>query len=173
MADPQVRRFPDVVATGTRAAIQAALGARSALERALAELGRDRERKVLERIDAFLAKSTFTPADAWRAQLELETLRKTFDDHEAALHFWEGEANNRLGRLAVDSWSDVLEALDAQIAALRQREREERDAANGVKAIITEFEALRAELQSKRYSSGGGSPAKLPPPAPAKKGAQT
>jgi hypothetical protein len=171
MADPQVRRFPDVAATGTRATINAALSARRALERALAQLGRERERKVLEKIDGILAKSTFTPADTMKAQLELEALRKTFNDQEAAFRFWEAEASNRLSRLAVDSWSDVLEVLDAQIAALRQRETKEQDEVDEVKAIISEFEALRAELQLKRYPSAGSPPGKGPSPAAPKKSA--
>jgi hypothetical protein len=171
MANAQVRRFPDVAATGTRATIDAALSARGALERALAELGRERERKVLEKIDAFLARTAFTPADAVRARIELETLRGAYDDQEAAFRFWEGEANNRLSRLSADSWNDVLAALDTRIAALRQREAEQQDGVDAVRAAISEFEALRVELQPKR-SASAGSPARLPT-GPAKKGSSS
>jgi hypothetical protein len=161
MADAQVRRFPAAAPIAARAAVDAALSARGALERALADLGRERERKVLEKIDAFLARPAFTPADAMRARLELETLRNAFDDQEGALRFWQGEASDRLTRLSADSWTEVLAALEARIAALRQREAEQQDEADAVRAAIGEIEALRVELQPKRPPSAGA-PGRLP-----------
>jgi chaperonin cofactor prefoldin len=173
MGDANVRPFPELAATGIRATIDAVLRMRSTLERAIADLGRAREKKVLERIDLFLSRSTITPADAQKAQQELVAVRKIFEDQEAALRFWESEVNNRLGRLAVDNWTELVEALDARIASLRQQEEKEQGDVDELKSVISEFEALRAELQLKRYPTGSssGRAAKASQASPRKRGA--
>jgi hypothetical protein len=156
---------PDPSATTIRATIDALLNTRRAIERAEGDLGRDREKKVAERIDLFCAAASkgdvVAPADALKTQLELETLKKLFDDQEKALDVWETAVNDRLTNLAVEYWAEVLEALDTQIAALKLQESKEQGDVDEVKSVILEFDHLRTELQHKRHPPSGSGTKKI------------
>jgi hypothetical protein len=150
MADPNVARFPSAAAPDIGATVDALLAFLMNLETAEATLGRDREKKVADKIDAFVtaSKAAVGAADALKARVDLETLKKTYDDQEAALDFWEGEAGNRLDRLAADYGDQVLDALDRRLAQLRQQEAVEQGDVDDVKSVISDFEARRQQLQA-------------------------
>src|SRR3954471_4999161 len=116
----------DPSTTPIRSTVDALLNTRRALERAVGDLGREREKKVADRIDAFCAAAAkndaVVPAEALKAQVEIAALAKSYDDQEQALHDWETAVNDRLTHLAVEYWAEVLEALDVQIATLKQQE---------------------------------------------------
>jgi hypothetical protein len=131
------------------------------IETAEGELGRVRERTVAERIDALAtaSKAAVSPADALRAKNDLDTLRKTYDDQEAALNFWDHEVGDRLDRLANDYGDQVLEALERRLAQLRQKEAVEQGDVDAVKTVISEIESRRQHIQSlinKRSQKKGG-----------------
>ena len=162
---------PDPSAT-IHATIDALLNTRRALERAVGDLGRDRKKKIVERIDAFCAAASkadvVVPADALKAQLEVEAIKKLVDDQEAALEAWEAAVNDRLTQLAIDYRAEVLEALDTQIAALKLQESKEQGDVDAVKSVILEFDHLRSELQNVRQPAAAsaakkGTPAKGEP----------
>ena len=158
---------PDPSTTTIRATIDALLNTRRILERAEGDLGRDREKKIAERIDAFCAAASksdvVVPADGLKAQLELDALKKSFDDQETALDVWETAVNDRLTNLAVEFWAEVLEALDTQIAALKLQESKEQGDVDEVKSVILEFDHLRTELQHKRHPPAGSGTKKITP----------
>ncbi len=151
MAETTVARFPaSAAATDVSATVDALLALLLNIETSKAELGRDREKKAAERVDAFAAaaKTVVLPADALKARVDFETLRKTYDDQEAALDFWEKAADDRLDRLASDHGDLVVEALERRLAQLRQRESIEQGDVDAVKSAISEIEARRQHLQS-------------------------
>lgn len=158
---------PDPSTTPIRATVDALLNTRRALERAVGDLGRERARKVAERIDAFCAAAaksdTVAPADALKAETEIAALQKTYDDQEQALHDWEAAVNDRLANLAIEYWAEVLEALEVQIATLKQQESKEQGDVDAVKSVILEFDQLRNELQAKRHHPAAGSGKKAHP----------
>jgi hypothetical protein len=150
MAETTVARFPAAATTEIGATVDSLLALLLNIEVAQTALGRDREKKAAERIDAFAvaSKTAVSPADALKAQLDFETLRKTYDDQEAALDFWEHAADDRLDRLATDYGDQVFEALERRLAQLRQREAIEQGDVDAVKSAISEIEARRQHLQS-------------------------
>jgi hypothetical protein len=98
-------------------------------------------------------------SDAFRAKNDLDTLRKTYDDQEAALNFWDHEVGDRLDRLANDYGDQVLEALERRLAQLRQKEAVEQGDVDAVKTVISEIESRRQHIQSlinKRSQKKGG-----------------
>jgi hypothetical protein len=148
MADPNVAKFPSAAAPDIGATVDSLLAFLVNLEAAEASLGRDREKKVADKIDAFAlaSKTAVSPADALKTRLDLETLKKTFDDQEGAIGFWETEASDRLDRLAADYSDQVLEVLDRRLAQLHQQEAIEQGDVDNVQAVITEFEERRQQL---------------------------
>jgi hypothetical protein len=164
MADPNVARFPSTAAPDIGAIVDALLAFLMNLETAEAALGSDREKNVASKIDAFVtaSKTAVAPADALKARLDLEAIKKTFDDQEAALDFWEKEANNRLDRLEADYGEQMLDALDKRLTQLHQQEAIAQGDVNEVKTLISEFEArrqhLEAQISKRRQKKGGGAP---------------
>lgn len=163
MADANVARFPAVVGPDIGATVDNLLALLLIIETAEADLGRDREKKVADKIDAFAAasKAPVNPTDALKARLDLDALKKTYDDQAAALDFWEHEAGQRLDRLAADYGDQVLAALEKRLAQLRQRQAVEQGDVDEVKNVISEFEARRQHLQTliqKRQQKKSGGP---------------
>jgi hypothetical protein len=140
----------DTSVTGIRATIDALLNARRTFERAVVDLGRARGRRITELIDALAfaaAKGGFGGPDAIKVQQELETVRKSFNDQEAALHYCEREVNERLTGLAADFLNEVLEAVDVQIATLKRQESIEQIDVAEIQSVIKELDVLRIELE--------------------------
>jgi hypothetical protein len=154
---------------GVRTAIESVVTARQNLERATVALGEERTKKVADKIDAFVnaAKNAVAPAEAVRTQLDLEALKKTFDDQEHALGFWQRELTDRLNELADRAGPEVISVLNSQIADLREQQAKEQGDVNKVASLIAEFEALIKTIQygggataqkgkSRRKQVGGG-----------------
>jgi hypothetical protein len=138
---------------GVRTAIENVVTARQNLEKATVALGEERTKKVSDKIDAFVtaAKNAVAPAEAVRTQLDLEALKKTFDDQENALGFWQRELTERLNELADRAGPEVISVLNSQIAALREQQAKEQGDVNKVASLIAEFEAL---IYAIRYGGG-------------------
>jgi hypothetical protein len=149
MADAKVTAFPTAAATGVRAKIERILTTKHNLEKAEGDLRWKRTTRDAERIDAFAAASR-TPlvlADAVRARLDLEALRKTFDDQAAAIDFWKREIDYRLDQLTAEFGSDAISVLNEQIAGLREQRTKEQGGVNETNSLIAELEQRLAAVQ--------------------------
>jgi vacuolar-type H+-ATPase subunit E/Vma4 len=167
MADGTIASFPTVVTGGVRAATDALVASRQNLEKAAVALVEERRKKVSDRIDAFLTatKNTASAADALKAHVDLEALRKSFEDQERAIAFWEDELGKRLAELAASAGPEVIAALNAQLAALRDQQAKEQGDVDKVALLIAEFEELIASIEK----GGGTSTAKLGKGSPPEK----
>jgi len=161
MADGIVAPFPAVAPGGIRTATESVVAARHNLEKARVALGEERKKKVAEKIDAFVAaaKNAVSPADALRTQTDLDVLKKTFDDQEKAVDFWDNELASRLKGLAEKAGPEVVAVLNSQIAALRQQLAEEQGEVDNTALRIAEYEALIASIERRHNATAkqGGS----------------
>src|SRR5262249_9161891 len=124
MADPNVARFPATAAAlDVGATVDALLTFLLNVEIAEESLGLDRIAKISGAIDRYIAasKTAVVPPDALKASLDVEALRKSYDDQGHALEFGEGEARTRLEGLAKNYSEQVLDALDKRLTQLRQQ----------------------------------------------------
>ncbi len=151
MADQNVVPFSDPAAIGVAAVATGLLITLANLGKAKGVLGQDRKKKVGARIDAFAAASRngVNAADAFKARVELDTLKATYDGQEQALVLWEEEVNGRLDQLSDEFWTEVAVALDTQIALLKLQEEKEQDEVDEVQTVLNEFEQRRHDLQTR------------------------
>ena len=149
-ATVNVARFPET-ATGVRATIDALLVALMNLEKAQGDLGRERDQKLAEKIDAFAgaASKAITPAEALKQRTDLDGVKKAFADQADAIRFWTAEAGSRLDHLSAHYWTEVADAIDARIAALRLHESKEQGDVAQVHSVIARLEARRNDLQTR------------------------
>ena len=150
MADATVARFPAVAGADIGVTVDNLLALLLTIETAEAALGLERATKVAAMIDAVAtaSKAAIKPADALKARLDLEALRKTYDDQAAALDFWEKEAGQRLDRLAANYGDQVLAALENRLAQLKLQAAIAKGDVDQVKNVIAELEARRRHLQT-------------------------
>jgi hypothetical protein len=151
MPDPNIARFPAAAAPDVGATVDALLTFLSNVETAEGSLGLDRGKKVSDKIDAFVttSKTAVVPADALKARLDIEALRKSYDDQGQALEFWEKEAGIRLDGLAKDYSDQVLDALDKRLTQLRQQKDVEQGDVAKVNSVIAQFEDRRRQLEAR------------------------
>jgi hypothetical protein len=152
MADGNVASILSVVPGGVRAATDALVASLQNLERAEVALLDERRKKVADKIDAFIGatRAAVSPADAVRTQQDLVVLRQAFEDQEKAFAFWTQELNNRLNELAASDAPEVINALNAQLAVLKERQAREQVDVENVALLIAEFEERIAAIQSAR-----------------------
>jgi hypothetical protein len=138
----------DAAAAARQATFDMLWNARTVLERAVGSLGKEREKVIAQAIDTFCSasKTTTTGAEALKAHLDLEALKKSFNDREAALHAWTQEAGDRFDRMADRHPADADAVLNSYLKTLKQEEASQHDTTENVRSQIKEIEQVRAEI---------------------------
>lgn len=149
MADGIAALVPASVPGGVRAVINGVITTKENLGNAAAAIGLERARKFDARLALFVAatKKTVAPADAVKARLDLELLRKTLDDQEGAIKFWQELIDERLTALSATSAPEVISVLNERITELKGRQEKEQGDVNQFKLRIAELTAWLAYVE--------------------------